>query len=51
MLLNVSAVLSLVGTGQTMSKIWPFLRIFFKIDQSFFFFKFIIMPSDVLEKL
>jgi len=40
MLYNVSAMLSLVGTGQVMSKIWPFSRIFVKIDQSYFFKNF-----------
>ena len=51
MFLNVSAILSLVGTGQIMSKIWPFSHIFIKINKSYFFQKFLIMSSDALEKL
>ena len=40
MLLNVSAMLSLAGTGQRLSKKWSFSRIFVKIDQSYFFKNF-----------
>ena len=51
MLLYVSAMPSLARTGEIMSKIWPFSRIFVKIDLSYFLKKFLIMPSDPLEKL
>ena len=51
MLLDVSAMPSLAGTGPIMSKIWLFSRIFVKIDQSYFFEKFLMMPSEALEKL
>jgi len=51
MLLNVSDMPSLVVAPQRMPKKWYFLRIFVKIDQSYFFKKFLIMPFEPLEKL
>ena len=51
MFLNDPGMPSLVVAPQRMPKKWYFLRIFVKIDQSYFFQKFLMMHSEALEKL